>query len=41
VPLTYKWKATVRKGAYTYRVFATDAAGNVATSTGSAALRVK
>ena len=41
VPLTYKWKATLRKGAYTYRVLATDAAGNVATSIGSAALKVK
>ena len=41
VPLTYKWKATVRKGAYTYRVLATDAAGNVATSIGSATLKVK
>jgi len=40
VPLTYKWKATVRKGAYTYRVLATDAAGNVARSIGSAALKV-
>jgi beta propeller repeat protein len=41
VPRTYKWKATVPKGAYRYRVLAIDAAGNVATSIGSAPLRVK
>ena len=41
VLLTYKWKATLRKGAYTYRVLATDAAGNSATSIGSAALTIK
>jgi beta propeller repeat protein len=41
VPLTYKWKATVPKGTYKYRVLATDAAGNVARSIGSVALVVK
>ncbi len=40
-PLTYRWKASLPKGAYKYRVLATDAARNVATSIGSAALNVK
>ena len=39
--LTYKWKAALKKGSYTYSVLATDAAGNQATSIGSAKLTVK
>ena len=39
--LTYKWKAALKKGSYTYSVLATDAAGNVATNIGSATLKVK
>ena len=40
-PLTYKWKAALKKGSYTYGVLATDAAGNKATSVGSAKLTIK
>jgi hypothetical protein len=39
--LVYRWKAALRKGKYVYRVPATDAAGNVATSIGSGVLIVK
>ncbi len=39
--LGYKWKAALKKGSYTYRVLATDVAGNKATSIGSAKLKVK
>jgi 5-hydroxyisourate hydrolase-like protein (transthyretin family) len=40
VPLTYKYKVTLKKGAYTWRVLATDVAGNKATKMGSAKLTV-
>ena len=39
-PLTYKWKAALKKGSYTYGVLATDAAGNKATRVGSAKLKI-
>jgi len=39
-PLSYKWKAALKKGSYTYRVLATDVAGNKATTIGSAKLTV-
>ena len=39
--LTYKWKASLKKGSYTFQVLATDIAGNKATSVGSASLTVK
>jgi beta propeller repeat protein len=39
-PLTYGYQVT-KKGTFTYRVLATDIAGNVATSIGSAKLNVK
>ena len=39
--LSYKWKAALKKGSYTYRVLATDVAGNKATTLGSATLKVK
>jgi Chitobiase/beta-hexosaminidase C-terminal domain len=40
-PLTFRYKRTLKKGAYTYRVLARDIAGNAATSIGSAKLTVK
>jgi photosystem II stability/assembly factor-like uncharacterized protein len=39
--LTYKYKAKLKKGSYTYSVLATDVAGNKATKIGSATLKVK
>jgi hypothetical protein len=39
--LTYKYKAKLKKGRYSYSVWATDVAGNKATSIGSATLKVK
>ncbi len=38
---TYKWKATLAKGNYTWRVLATDAAGFAASTTTSAGLAIK
>ena len=40
-PLTYKWKATLKKGTYAYRVLATDAEDNAADPARSAMLRIK
>ena len=39
--LTYRYKATLKKGAYTWRVLATDAAGNKAVDMVAAKLTVK
>ena len=39
--LTYRYRATLKKGAYTWRVLATDAAGNKALDTRAAKLTVK
>ena len=41
VALSYRYSARLRKGAYTWRVLATDIAGNVAASVRSARLTVK
>jgi len=40
-PLSFKWKATMAKGSYTWKVFATDLAGNTQSSIGSKKLTIK
>jgi hypothetical protein len=39
--LSFKWKATLAKGSYTWKVFATDLAGNAQSSIGSKRLTIK
>jgi hypothetical protein len=39
--LSFKWKATLAKGSYTWKVFATDLAGNAQSSIGSKKLTIK
>jgi hypothetical protein len=38
---TYNWKCTLAKGSYTFKVYATDLAGNAQSKVGSARLTVK
>lgn len=39
--LSFKWKATLHKGGYTWKVFAKDLAGNTQSSIGSQKLTIK
>ena len=41
VACTYKWKATLAKGTYSWRASATDAAGNAAKQMTAAKLVIK